>query len=460
MDLAIRGGTLVTAGEVLRADVGVQDGRIACFGQEVRGREEIDASGLLVLPGAIDPHVHLAMPSGATRSADDWRSGAIAAACGGTTTVIDFVAPEPGERLASALTRRRAGANSAAIDYGLHMTITDAEAETLAQIPDVVAAGVPTFKTYTTFEGVRLDDGQLLAVMAAVGDANGMVLAHCESDAIVRRCTATLLAAGETGPGAYPRSRPIPAEVEAVGRVLALAEVAKAPLYVVHISTARGAAALREARARGQRVYGETCPQYLLLTQVAYGRPGLEAAKFVCTPPLRAVMDNAALWKALVREDVQVVATDHCPFNVAGQKELGRDDFTQIPAGLPSIELRLALVYGFGVVAKRLSLQRWVDVCCTAPARLFGLYPRKGTLLPGADADIVLFDPEQRVRVTQERLHEQVDYTPYQGLHLYGAPVMTLARGCVIAREGEFVGQVGAGRFLTRKFNVGGAVDG
>ncbi|MFP4394171.1 MAG: dihydropyrimidinase [Anaerolineales bacterium] len=450
LDLAIRGGTLVTASEILPADAGVQEGRIACIGQDVRGREEIDATGLLVLPGAIDPHVHLAMPTGVTRSADDWRSGTIAAACGGTTTVIDFVEPEPGERLASALAKRRAEAADAVIDYGLHMTITDAREETLAQIPDIVAAGAPTFKTYTVYEGFRLDDGQLLAVMAAVRDANGMVLTHCENDAIVRRCTEALLAAGESGPGAYPRSRPIPAEGEAITRVLALAEVAQAPLYVVHISTARGAAALREARARGQRAYGETCPQYLLLTEVAYGRPGLEAAKFVCAPPLRAVMDNVALWKALARDEVQVVATDHCPFNVVGQKELGRDDFTQIPGGLPSIELRLSLVYGFGVVAKRLSLQRWVEVCSTAPARLFGLYPQKGTLFPGADADIVLFDPEQRARVTQERLHEQVDYTPYEGLHLHGAPVMTLARGRVIAREGEFVGQIGTGRFLER----------
>ncbi len=449
-DLAIRGGMLVTAGEILQADLGVEDGRIACIGRDVRGREEIDATGLLVLPGAIDPHVHLAMPTGVTRSADDWRSGTIAAACGGTTTVIDFVEPEPGERLASALAQRRAEAADAVIDYGLHMTITDAREETLAQIPDIVAAGAPTFKTYTVYEGFRLDDGQLLAVMAAVRDAQGMVLTHCEDDAIVRRCTAALLDAGETGPGAYPRSRPTPAEAAAITRVLALAEVAQAPLYVVHISTARGAAALRAARARGQRAYGETCPQYLLLTEVAYGRPGFEAAKFVCAPPLRSVVDNTALWKALARDEVQVVATDHCPFNFAGQKELGRDDFTQIPGGLPSVELRLSLVYGFGVVARRLSLPRWVEVCCTAPARLFGLYPQKGTLFPGADADIVLFDPEQRVRVTQERLHEQVDYTPYEGLHLYGGPVMTLARGRVIAHEGQFVGQVGAGRFLAR----------
>ncbi|MGC9397455.1 MAG: amidohydrolase family protein, partial [Anaerolineae bacterium] len=215
-DLAIRGGTLVTAGEILQADLGVEDGRIACIGRDVRGREEIDASGLLVLPGAIDPHVHLAMPTGVTRSADDWRSGTIAAACGGTTTVIDFVEPEPGERLASALEKRRAEAADAVIDYGLHMTITDAREETLAQISDIVAAGVPTFKTYTVYEGFRLDGGQLLAVMAAVRDAKGMVLTHCEDDAIVRSRTEALLAAGETGPGAYPRSRPIPAEAAAI----------------------------------------------------------------------------------------------------------------------------------------------------------------------------------------------------------------------------------------------------
>jgi dihydropyrimidinase len=451
LELVLKNGTVVTPAGTRRADVGIREGRIAALEPGLEARENLDATGLLVLPGAVDPHVHLQMPAGSTLSSDDWETGTRAAAHGGTTTVIDFVEPEPDEPLLEALAARRAEAEGrAVIDYGLHMTLARTDAPTLEAVPEVVAAGVTSFKTYTTYEGFRLDDAALLEALSTVAATGGLTLVHAESDAITQRETARLLAAGQTAPRYHPLSRPAVAEAEAVQRVLALAEVAGAPVYIVHVSTARAAAALAAAQVRGQEAYGETCPQYLLLTAAEYGRPGFEGAKFVCSPPLRSATDGEALWQALGRGTLQTLGTDHCPFNYEGQKDLGRDAFDRIPGGLPSIEARLALLYTFGVRAGRLSLERWVELCAGAPARLFGLFPRKGALQVGADADVVLFDPEKRVTLTQALLHERVDYTPYEGLNLQGYPVTTLVHGQVIVREGQFVGDRGGGRFLER----------
>ncbi len=453
-DLIIHGGALVTGRDMLHTDLGIRDGRIVAWGALEResAAQRVDASGLLVLPGAVDPHVHLAMPAGDLRTADDWRSGTLAAACGGVTTVLDFVEPEAGQSLLDALAQRRAEAEAGAvIDFGLHVTLTNAAPETLAQIPDVVAAGASSFKTYTTYAGFALDDVALLAVMEAVAAAGGLTLTHCENDAIVQRATAYFLERGLTAPRHHPRSRPAAAEGEAIERVLALAEVAGVSAYIVHISTARGVGALARAQQRGQRAYGETCPHYLLLTDTEYERPGFEGAKFVCAPPLRTAEDHAALWDALKTGVLHTVGTDHCAFNFDGQKDLGRDDFSRIPSGLPGIEVRLALLHTFGVGWGRLSLNRWVEVCCENPARIFGLYPRKGTLAPGADADIVLFDPQKRIILSTDTLHEAVDYTPYAGLKLEGYPVAVYARGALLAQNGVFVGEGARGRYLARE---------
>lgn len=451
-DLVIRGGTLITAGETIRADLGITAGRIVAWGADLNGVTTVPAEGLLVLPGAVDPHVHLEMPTGVTITSDNWASGTLAAAWGGTTTVIDFVEPEPGQSLLAALAARRAqAAGRANVDFALHMTLPRADAATLAEIPAVVAAGVTSFKTYTTYEGFRLSDAELLAVLQAVGAAGGLTLVHAENDAIIQAQTRALLAAGETQPRAYPLSRPAAAESEAIERALTLAEVAQAPLYIVHVSTARGAAALARAQARGQAAYGETCPHYLLLTADEYDRPGFEGAKFVCAPPLRSAEDTAALWQALARRELHTVGTDHCAFYFRQQKTLGRRNFTQIPGGLPGIETRLALLYTFGVRPGRLTPERWVELCCTAPAQRFGLYPRKGTLAPGADADIVLFDPATSVTLSQSMLHERVDYTPYEGLVLQGYPVLVFAHGQLLMQAGQFVGPRGQGQFLTRR---------
>ena len=334
------------------------------------------------------------------------------------------------------------------------MTLVDASRATLAEIPAVVEAGCSSFKTYLTYAGFKLDDDAFIAALEAVGRAGGIALVHAENDAGIRYLQRKFLAEGHVAPRYHPLSRPAGMEAEAVERALALAEVAGCPLYVVHISTQRGAAAVSRARARGQIATGETCPQYLLLTEGEYARPGFEGAKFVCSPPLRSASDTAALWAHLAADDLSSVGTDHCPFFYAGQKDLGAPDapppLNRIPGGMPGVESRLALLYTFGVGQGRLSLARWIDVCCAAPAQVFGLAGRKGALTVGADADVVIFDPEHEITLSQSILHENCDYTPYEGYRLKGYPGLTMLRGRVIARDGEFVGEPGGGRFLIR----------
>ncbi|MCX7669472.1 MAG: dihydropyrimidinase [Anaerolineae bacterium] len=477
-DTIIRNGTLVTPEGVIEADLGIAGETIAAIGRDLTGRQVIDATGKLVIPGGVDPHVHLQMPAGPVVSSDDWETGTIAAACGGTTTVIDFVEPAAGAHgrapLCDALAARRAEAEGrAVIDFGLHMTLRDVAPQTLADIPAVIAAGCPSFKTYTTYS-MKLTDDALVTAMDAVGRAGGLVMVHAENDAGITYLRQKLLAEGKTAPRYHPISRPASMEVEAIERALALAEAAACPAYIVHISTGRGAAAVAAARERGQIAYGETCPQYLLLTDAEFARPGFEGARFVCSPPLRKAADNAALWEFLGRGELQTVGTDHCPFFYRGQKDLGCSQgerpcapadyppFTRIPGGMPGIEARLALLYTFGVRAGRLTVEQWVEVCCSAPARLFGLAGRKGVLAVGADADVVIFDPAREAVLTHRNnaaahghpplhaLHENCDYTPYEGFALRGYPILTMRRGHVIVRDGEFVGGPGGGRFLPR----------
>jgi len=451
LDLVIRGGTVIVGGDTYRADVGIRGETIAEIGPDLAGARTIDAQGKLVLPGAVDSHVHLEMPVGSTISSDTWESGTVAAACGGTTTIIDFVEPEADQPLLEALHARRSLAEGqAAIDFGLHMTLARADDRTLAQVAGIVAAGCPSFKTYLIHEGFCLDDAAFLRVLEAVRDQGGLVLVHAENHAMVDHLKRHFLSDGKTESRYHALSHTSLAEAEAIQRALALAELAHAQLHVVHVSTAAGTEAILHARQRGLPISGETCPQYLLLTEAEYQRPGFEGAKFVCSPPLRTERDVARLWEGLAQGSLEVVATDHCPFFFEGQKDLGRESFEAIPGGLPGIEARLALLYSFGVRPERISMAQWVEACCTAPARLFRLYPQKGTLAPGADADIVVFDPDLEVRLSHSMLHEKVDYTPYEGLRLRGYPVMTLSRGTILWSEGAYVGSRGHGRFLAR----------
>ena len=449
-DLVIRNGRLVTASENYLADIGISAGIITKIGQDLSGHETIDASGKLVIPGAVDPHVHLEMPAGATTSSDDWQSGTIAAACGGTTTIIDFIEPEGDQTLLQAFTARRDQAlGKAVIDFGLHMTIAHADQKTLDQIPAVVAAGMPSFKVYTTYDGFKLQDHELLDVMLAVKASGGTVMVHAENDAIIKHKQKEYLSQGQTSPRFHPLSRPDIAEAEAIQRVIALGAVSGVNLYIVHVSSALGADEISRAISRGQKITGETCPQYLLLTDSEYERAGFEGAKFVCSPPLRKSEDQTTLWNALSRGDLKTIGTDHCPFMFHGQKDLGLDQFTKIPGGIPGIKSRLALMYTYGVAAGRISINQWVELCCTAPAQSFGIYPQKGNLSVGADADLVIFDPEKEVTISNSRLHENVDYSPYEGMKLHGYPEITISRGNVIVRDDVYLGQKQFGRFIT-----------
>lgn len=450
-DLVIKNGTLITASDTFQGDLGISDGHICAIGIDLSAKKEINASGKLILPGAVDPHVHLEMPVGETCSSDDWETGTIAACIGGTTTVIDFVEPAPGQPLLEALAERRNRAEGkSVIDFTLHMTLTNDHPETLLQIPDVIQAGCRSFKTYLTYPGFKLSDEAFLTILQMVHENHGLVLVHAENDAIIERLKSGFLAQGKSSPRFHPRSRPSVSEEEAISRAIALSEIADASLYIVHISTKGGARALETARFKGLRIYGETCPQYLLLTDSEFERPGFEGAKFVCSPPLRKEEDREYLWRSLQNRVLDTIGTDHCPFFFKGQKDLGADDFTRIPGGLPGIESRLALLHTFGVHAGRLSPNHWVELCCTNPARIFGLYPQKGSLVPGGDADLVIFDPNKKMILRKEILHENVDYTPYEGFELRGFPETTIVAGEIIARGGNFLGRKGNGRYIHR----------
>lgn len=456
-DLVVRGGTLVTGEGPVEADLGIRAGRIAAWGRGLSGRETLDASGRLVIPGGVDPHVHFEMPTPVTRTADDWSQGSLAALCGGTTTVVDFVEPEDDQPLMDAARARRAQADGRSwTDYSLHMTLPRADARTLSQVQAVVAQGMPTFKLYTTYAGFALNDDELLEALTAVAQAGGLAFVHAEGDPLLRAALRRLQDAGDLSPRRYAESRPALAEVEAVRRVIALARFAGARVYFVHVSTAAAAAALRAARRSGQPVYGETCPQYLLLDESRYAGEPAAAAAFVCAPPLRTPADGAALWRALAEGVLESVGTDHCAFHRVGQKDRHLTSFRPIPGGLPGVEARLGLLYTFGVRAGVLTPAEWVERCCAAPARLCGLAPRKGTLLPGADADLVLFDPERRVTLGPGALHEAVDYTPYDGFELRGWPESVLLRGRQVLRAGQPLG-LPTGEFIPGAFARGDA---
>lgn len=451
-DLVIKNGTLVTAEATYPADIAIQGERIAAIGQNLSGARELDASGKLVTPGAVDVHVHHQMPlPGGVISADDFFTGTRAAALGGTTSIIDFVDAKPEQSLLEALAARQAEAEDrVVIDYGLHMTITPTDIPKLDQVRAAYEAGCASFKLYMAY-GFRLKDDELLQALEAVAEVGGLPVVHAENWDIICLLIARNLAAGRTEPRWHPRSRPALMEGEAAGRVIDMARLVNTPLYIFHVSCAEVVERIAAARRQGLPIYGETCPQYLLLTDTVYDRPGVAGAQPICAPPLRTVADQLRLWQALARDELQVISTDHCPF-VSADKAKGLADFSRIPGGVPSIEGRFALAHSFGVRAGRLSLNRWVEICCTTPARLFGL-PRKGLIAVGYDADLVIFDPEREVTLSTATLHENVDWTPYEGLTATGWPAVTLSRGEVIAENGQFIGQAGRGRFVKRELS-------
>jgi dihydropyrimidinase len=451
MDVVLKGGTVVTARDIYQADVGLQGGLVVAMGQDLQGDLVLDATGKYVLPGAVDPHTHLELEFMDTVSSDDFYTGTVAAACGGTTTIIDYAEQTKGETLHQAVDAWRQKADpKVVIDYGLHVSVTDVCDQILDEMEDIVREGVTSFKCYLAYPE-RLRDDELLQVLARARDLGALVNVHCENGWLVDLTTRRLLAEGKTGPRWHPRSRPAAFEEEATQRAVTLASIAQAPLYVVHLTCAGALGATTRARDAGKPVLVETCPQYLLLDIERYDEPGFAGAKYVLSPPLREKANLEVLWSGLAVGDIDVVATDHCPFNLVGQKDLGRDDFTRIPNGIPAVETRVSLLYHEGVNGGRIDLNRFVELVATAPAKLFGLFPQKGTIAVGSDADLIIWDPDKEMALTQENLHMNVDYSPYEQVTVRGYPELVLARGQVIVRDNRFVGQRGSGRYLSRR---------
>ncbi len=449
-ELVIKNGEVVTAQTSYKADVAVQAGKIVAIGDRLRGDREIDAIGKYVIPGAVDIHVHMQLElPGNLVSSDTFYSGTRAAAFGGTTAIVDFVDPKPDEPLLDALAARRKLADpEVVIDYGLHMTLGPAEIAKLDQVEGAYLAGCSTFKLYMAY-GYRLDDGKLLRAIEAVGNAGGLSVVHAENWDVITTLIEENVAGGNTGPQWHPRSRPAILEGEATGRVIDIATYLGVPIHIFHVSCEDSMQQIKLARQNGLPVTGETCPQYLLLNTDAFEEPGVRGALPICSPPLRSQKHQDALWQALANDDLQMVTTDHCPFTLA-QKEKGwKKDFSQIPGGVPSIEMRLAAIYSSGVASGQLSPNRWVEICCTTPARMAG-FSRKGDIAIGFDADLVVFDPQKRVTLSEEFLHEQVDWTPYEGITLQGWPEVTISRGKILVEDGEFMGEAGWGRFVNR----------
>jgi dihydropyrimidinase len=463
MRMLISGGTVVSPTGTQAADVLVEDERIVAIaapGSEsvtafAEGAQRIDASGKLVVPGAVDVHTHMEMPFGGTRSADTFESGTRAAAWGGTTTIVDFAIQRKGEPLRAGLDAWHAKAEgNCAIDYGFHMIVSDVNDQSCKEMDVLVGEGVTSFKLFMAYPGVFYStDGDILRAMQQARTSGATVMMHAENGIAIDVLVSQALSRGETAPRFHGITRPDRLEAEATGRAIALAKVAGCPLYIVHLSTTGALEEVAEARGEGQNAFAETCPQYLFLSIDDLARDGFEGAKYVCSPPLRAKQHQANLWRGLRTDDLSVVSTDHCPFCFKEQKELGVSDFSKIPNGIPGVEHRVDLTYQ-GVVAGEITLSRWVEVNATTPARMFGLYPQKGVLAPGSDADIVVYDPAATQTISAATHHMAVDYSAYEGQVITGRVETVLSRGRPVIRSGRYVGEKGHGRFLPRGVNA------
>ena len=450
MTTLIRGGTLVDGAGERRADLLLEDGRIAAEGTNLAGDTVLDASGCLVFPGFIDGHTHLDMPVSGTVTADDFRTGSEAALLGGTTLLIDFATQDKGGTLAQALEVWHSRADGrCACDYGFHMAVTDWNEHTRRELHEMADAGVTSFKAYYAYDALMLSDPEMYDLLCEMREIGGILGVHCENGPVLDRLRAQAAAAGHTGPSWHPRTRPSIIEGEAVGRFLRLAELAGAPAWVVHLSTADGLSEIRAARARGQRVIVESCPQYFTLDESVYDTPDFEAAKYVCSPPLRPLSDQRMLWGALEQGEIDILSTDHCSFNFKGQKELGRDDFRLIPNGMPGIEHRPTVMYTAAVASGRLTAVELVRLLAENPAKLFGVWERKGSLTPGKDADVVIYDPRASQTISAQTQRQNCDYTPYEGFRTAGAVRDVFLRGIHAVQGGKLM-ETGCGQYVAR----------
>lgn len=455
----ITGGLVVTAADEIHADVLVEDGRVAALaahGSDAAagwrtGAATLDATGKYVIPGGVDAHTHMELPFGGTFASDTFETGTRAAAWGGTTTIVDFAVQKQGQALREGLDAWHAKADAqCAVDYGFHMILSDVNEHTLKEMDGLVEEGVTSFKMFMAYPGVFYsDDGRILRAMQRAAANGGLIMMHAENGIAIDVLVEQALQAGRTDPRHHGEVRKVLLEAEATHRAIQLARVAGSPLYVVHVSAEEAVAELAQARDAGLPVFGETCPQYLFLSTDNLAEPGFEGAKYVCSTPLRPREHQAALWRGLRTDDLQVVSTDHCPFCFTDQKELGRGDFSKIPNGLPGVENRMDLLHQ-AVLDGHLTRRRWIDIACATPARMFGLYPRKGTIAPGSDADIVIYDPEARQTLSAATHHMNVDYSAYEGKEITGRVETVLSRGETVLAGREFTGRAGHGQYVPR----------
>ena len=458
----ITGGTVVTAADTFKADVLIDGEKVAAVGAGLTaaGAKRIDAGRLYVIPGGIDVHTHMELPFGGTMASDDFETGTTAAAFGGTTTIVDFAVQgfgEPLEKARDAWMQKARG--KAVVDYGLHMIVRDVSDKVLREMGSMVKEGISSFKLFMAYPGVfMVDDGAIFKALSRTAENGGLICMHAENGGVIDVLVKRALAQKHTAPKWHALTRPPEAEGEATSRAFRLAELAGGvPLYIVHLSSSHALEQVRLFRDRGLPAYAETCPQYLFLSIDSYDEPGFEGAKYVMSPPLREKWHQDELWKGLARNDLQVVSTDHCPFcmkegyqGLPKQKELGVGDFSKIPNGAPGVETRMVLLYDGGVVQKRITLNRWVEVTATTPAKLMGMFPKKGTIAVGSDADIVVWDPRSTTTLSAKTHHMRVDYNPYEGRKVRGKASTVLSRGEVIVEKDTFLGRKGRGRFIKR----------
>lgn len=454
MSILIKNGTVITAADRYLADILVEGEQIIAVGLGLKAvaAEEVDATGMYVFPGAVDVHTHFDLSVAGTVTADDFRTGTIAAAAGGTTCIIDFaIQPRGGTLRQGRDIWHEKADGKCAIDYSFHLILNDLTETVLSEIPEMILQGYPSIKLFMPYKGIlQVDDATIFRVLQLVGKLGGLVMVHAENGDIIEVLVKDALAAGQVDPIYHALTRPSVTEEEAVNRFITMVRLSAASGYVVHLSSAGALEKVEAARKEGVSIFAETCPQYLFLDLDRYREPDFGGAKYVMSPPLREKGNEVHLWRGLANGSLQAVATDHCSFNWHGQKELGRDNFTKIPNGMPGVENRVQLLYAGGVVPGKISIHKFIDLVSTAPAKLFGLFPRKGTIAPGSDADLVIFNPEAPFTITGSKQHQNVDYNPYEGFSGKGVPEKVYCRGKLIMDGNRFVGEIGYGRFQPR----------
>ncbi|PAF29956.1 dihydropyrimidinase [Paenibacillus sp. 7516] len=463
----IQHGVLVTAADTFEADILIENGKITQIGMGMVAddrTEIVDASGCYVIPGGIDPHTHLDMPFGGTVTADDFATGTAAAGFGGTTTILDFCLTQKGKPLTESLKEWHAKAKGkAAIDYGFHLMIGEMNDQVLEELPQVIEEeGVSSFKVFMAYKNqFQADDGILYQTLQKAKEYGALVMVHAENGDVIDLLVRQALADGRTDPIHHALTRPSILEGEATGRAARLAALADSQLYVVHVTCAEAVEQIARMRDMGYRIWGETCPQYLTLDQSIMDQPDFEGAKYVWSPPLREASHQEVLWNALKSGQLQTIGSDHCSFNFKGQKDLGKNDFSKIPNGGPVIEDRLSILYSEGVAKGRISLNQWVDLCSTRASKLFGMFPQKGTLAVGTDADIVIFDPSISREISASTHHMNVDYSAFEGMQVQGCPVTVLCRGEYVIKDRQFAGVAGSGQYVKRaKYDEGAPMPG